>query len=86
MASGVTGRIVLSPGASYFYALPESVGKGDRSMPEITIHDDQHFERALKPFTLPGPRKHRYHEKPSERKKHKQAVARRKGRRDHLWS
>jgi len=39
-------------------------------MPEIIMHDDESFERALKRY-----------EKPSERRKRKVAAARRKNRR-----
>ena len=48
-------------------------------MPEVIIHDDESFERALKRFKkkcekagiLSDLRKHRHYEKPSERKKRK---------------
>lgn len=58
-------------------------------MPEVTIHDDDNFERALKRFKkqcekagiLSDLRKHRHYEKPSERRKHKMNAARRKTRR-----
>ena len=63
-------------------------------MPEVIIHEDENFERALKQFKkkcekagiLSDLRKHRHHEKPSERKKHKQIAARRNGRRDRIWA
>jgi len=58
-------------------------------MPEVIIHDDESFERALKRFKkkcekagiLADLRKHRHYEKPSERKKRKMNAARRKNRR-----
>jgi len=60
-------------------------------MPEVIIHDDESFERALKRFKkkcekagiLSDLRKHRHYEKPSERKKRKRKLnaARRKNRR-----
>jgi len=58
-------------------------------MPEVIIHDDESFERALKRFKkkcekagiLSDLRKHRHYEKPSERKKRKMNAARRKNRR-----
>src|SRR5436309_1163987 len=57
-------------------------------MPEVIIHDDESFERALKRFKkkcekagiLADLRKHRHYEKPSERKKRKMNAARRKNR------
>ena len=60
-----------------------------RAMPEVIIHDDESFERALKRFKkkcekagiLSDLRKHRHYEKPSERKKRKMNAARRKTRR-----
>jgi small subunit ribosomal protein S21 len=62
-------------------------------MPEITITDDESFERALRRFKkkcekagiLSDLRKHRHYEKPSERRKHKMAAARRKGRRTRAY-
>ena len=58
-------------------------------MPEVIIHDDESFERALKRFQkkcekagiLSDLRRHRHYEKPSERRKRKMSAARRKGRR-----
>jgi small subunit ribosomal protein S21 len=58
-------------------------------MPEVVIHEDENFERALKRFKkkcekagiLSDLRKHRHYEKPSERKKRKTNAARRKSRR-----
>lgn len=63
-------------------------------MPEVIIHDDENFERALKRFKkkcekagiLSDLRKYRHYEKPSERKKRKQVAARRKGRRERYWA
>ena len=57
-------------------------------MPEIVIHEDENFERALKRFKkkcekagiLSDLRKYRHYEKPSERKKRKMMAARRKNR------
>jgi small subunit ribosomal protein S21 len=59
-----------------------------RAMPEVIIHDDESFERALKRFKkkcekagiLSDLRKHRHYEKPSERRKRKMNAARRKNR------
>jgi small subunit ribosomal protein S21 len=56
---------------------------------EVIIHDDENFERALQRFKkkcekagiLSELRKHRYHEKPSERRKRKMNAAMRKNRR-----
>src|SRR2546430_2537738 len=58
-------------------------------MPEVIIHDDESFERALRRFKkkcekagiLSDLRKHRHYEKPSERRKRKMNAARRKTRR-----
>jgi len=58
-------------------------------MPEVIVHDDATFERALKRFKqkcekagiLTDLRKHRHYEKPSERRKRKMSAARRKTRR-----
>src|SRR4029077_21006727 len=60
-------------------------------MPEVIIHDDESFERALKRFKkkcekagiLSDLRKHRHYEKPSERRKRKMNAACRKTRQDH---
>ena len=62
-------------------------------MPEITLTDDESFERALKRFKkkcekagiLSDLRKYRHYEKPSERRKRKMAAARRKGRRTRAY-
>ena len=61
----------------------------NHTMPEIVIHDDESFERALRRFKkkcekagiLSDLRKHRHYEKPSERRKRKMNAARRKNRR-----
>jgi small subunit ribosomal protein S21 len=58
-------------------------------MTEIVIHDDESFERALKRFKkkcekagiLSDLRRHRHYEKPSEKRKRKQAASQRKTRR-----
>src|SRR2546428_14134775 len=58
-------------------------------MPEVIIHDDESFERALKRFKkkcekagiLADLRKHRHYEKPRERKRRKMNAPRRKNRR-----
>lgn len=63
-------------------------------MLQIVIHDDESFERALKRFKkkcekagiLSDLRKHRHYEKPSERRKRKEAEAMRKTRRAARWS
>jgi small subunit ribosomal protein S21 len=57
-------------------------------MPEVVIHEDENFERALKRFKkkcekagiLSDLRKYRHYEKPSERRKRKMIAARRKNR------
>jgi small subunit ribosomal protein S21 len=59
-------------------------------MPEVIIHDDESFDRALRRFKkkcekagiLSDLRKHRHFEKPSEKRKRKMSAAVRKGRRD----
>ena len=58
-------------------------------MPEVIIHDDESFERALRRFKkkcekagiLSDLRKHRHFEKPSEKRKRKMNAAVRKNRR-----
>ena len=58
-------------------------------MSEITNHDDENFERALKRFKkkcekagiLSDLRKHRHYENPSGRRKRKMNAAMRKNRR-----
>jgi small subunit ribosomal protein S21 len=58
-------------------------------MPEVVIHNDERFERALKRFKkkcekagiLSDLRKHRHYENPSERKKRNMNAAHREGRR-----
>jgi small subunit ribosomal protein S21 len=60
-----------------------------KRMPEVIIHDDESFERALKRFKkkcekagiLSDLRKHRHFEKPSEKRKRKMNAAVRKTRR-----
>ena len=57
-------------------------------MTGVRVRDDESFEKALKRFTktcekagiLSDIKKHQHFEKPSERKKRKQAAARRKTR------
>jgi small subunit ribosomal protein S21 len=59
-------------------------------MPQVIIHDDESFDRALRRFKkkcekagiLSDLRKHRHFEKPSEKRKRKMSAAVRKGRRD----
>jgi small subunit ribosomal protein S21 len=61
----------------------------NKRMPEVIIHDDENFERALKRFKkkcekagiLSDLRKHRHFEKPSEKRKRKMSTAVRKTRR-----
>jgi small subunit ribosomal protein S21 len=58
-------------------------------MPEVVIHEDESFERALKRFKkkcekagiLSDLRKHRRYEKPSEKRKREASAAVRKTRR-----
>jgi small subunit ribosomal protein S21 len=58
-------------------------------MPEVIIHDDESFERALSRFKkkcekagiLSDLRTHRHYETPSARRKRKMTAARRKTRR-----
>jgi len=60
-------------------------------MPEVVIHGDESFEKALKRFKkkceragiLSDLRRHRHYEKPSERRTRKANAARRKVRRWH---
>jgi small subunit ribosomal protein S21 len=71
-----------------FLPLPGLRGVTKR-MPEVIIHDDESFERALKRFKkkcekagiLSDLRKHRHFEKPSEKRKRKMNAAVRKSRR-----
>ncbi len=57
-------------------------------MPEVIIHEDESFERALQRFKKTGEeavilsnlRRHRHYEKPSERRKRTMIAARRKNR------
>jgi len=61
-------------------------------MPEVIIHDDASFDRALKRFKkkcekagiLSDLRRHRHYEQPSERHKPAMNAARRKHRRPRL--
>src|SRR3954462_5429962 len=70
-----------------YLPLPGLRGVSKR-MPEIVIHDDESFERALKRFKkkcekagiLSDLRKHRHFEKPSEKRKRKMNAAVRKNR------
>ena len=70
----------------YAHVGPRGVIPG---MPEVIIHDDESFERALKRFKkkcekagiLSDLRKHRHFEKPSEKRKRKMNAAVRKNRR-----
>lgn len=63
--------------------------RGEISLSEIVIHEDENFERALKRFKkkcekagiLADLRKHRHYEKPSEKRKRKLNAAQRKNRR-----
>src|SRR3954447_5753987 len=71
-----------------YLPLPGLRGVSKR-MPEVVIHDDESFERALKRFKkkcekagiLSDLRKHRHFEKPSEKRKRKMNAAVRKNRR-----
>ena len=57
-------------------------------MPEVVIHDDESFERALRRFKkkcekagiLSDLRKHRHFEKPSEERKRKMSAVRKSRR------
>src|ERR1043166_4586386 len=87
------------PGGAYAVRLavagpvrgPGGVNSG---MPEIVIHDDESFERALKRFKkkceragiLSDLRKHHHYEKPSERRKRRESAAVRKTRQGSRWS
>ena len=73
-----------------FRPLPLQGSRGvNQRMPEVIIHDDESFERALKRFKkkcekagiLSDLRKHRHFEKPSEKRKRKMNAAVRKNRR-----
>jgi len=63
--------------------------RGEVSLSEIIIHEDENFERALKRFKkkcekagiLADLRKHRHYEKPSEKRKRKLNAAQRKTKR-----
>ena len=86
----ITGSCPTMIRDSYRPSWPHEWGRGDSVMPEVIIHEDESFERALKRFKkkcekagiLSDLRKHRHYEKPSERKKRKMNAARRKNRRD----
>ena len=76
--------------SNLFRFLPLEGSRGVISgMPEVIIHDDESFERALKRFKkkcekagiLSDLRKHRHFEKPSEKRKRKMNAAVRKTRR-----
>ena len=93
MAPGVTACGIRGRAANFLclsqLAAPGAKEEVDFTMPEVIIHDDESFERALKRFKkkcekagiLSDLRKHRHYEKPSERKKRKMNAARRKNRR-----
>jgi len=57
-------------------------------MPAVKVRNNESFEKALKRFTkqcekaglMSDIRKHQYYEKPSEKRKRKEAAARRKQR------
>lgn len=63
--------------------------RGQESLSEVIIQEDENFERALKRFKkkvekagiLADLRKHRHYEKPSEKRKRKMNSAMRKTRR-----
>ena len=89
---GRPGDVEISLCAIYLYDLyTDGIREGEYSMPEVIIHDDESFERALKRFKkkcekagiLSDLRKHRHYEKPSERRKRKMNAARRKTRKDY---
>ena len=89
---GRRGDVEISLCATYLYGLyADGIQEGEYSMPEVIIHDDESFERALKRFKkkcekagiLSDLRKHRHYEKPSERRKRKMNAARRKTRKDY---
>jgi small subunit ribosomal protein S21 len=81
-------RLPKFPNLFGFLPLPGLRGVNKR-MPEVIIHDDESFERALKRFKkkcekagiLSDLRKHRHFEKPSEKRKRKMNAAVRKNRR-----
>src|SRR3954454_4364801 len=83
-------HICLSKLSNFFGILPLPGPRGvSKRMPEVIIHDDESFERALKRFKkkcekagiLSDLRKHRHFEKPSEKRKRKMNAAVRKNRR-----
>ena len=73
----------------FYYLRPSGPRGVIHCMPEVIIHDDESFERALKRFKkkcekagiLSDLRKHRHFEKPSEKRKRKMNAAVRKNRR-----
>jgi len=73
----------------YLKPAPKAPRRGEISLSEIVIHEDENFERALKRFKkkcekagiLADLRKHRHYEKPSEKRKRKLNTAQRKNRR-----
>jgi small subunit ribosomal protein S21 len=76
--------------SNLFERMPLRGARGvSQRMPEVIIHDDESFERALKRFKkkcekagiLSDLRKHRHFEKPSEKRKRKMNAAVRKTRR-----
>ena len=75
--------------AVHTYPALDTPRRGEVSLSEVIIHDDENFERALKRFKkkcekagiLSDLRKHRHYEKPSERRKRKMNAAIRKNRR-----
>jgi small subunit ribosomal protein S21 len=80
----------LNSALSTIYTRPHGGPRGViTGMPEVIIHDDESFERALKRFKkkcekagiLSDLRKHRHFEKPSEKRKRKMNAAVRKNRR-----
>src|SRR3954462_5109259 len=82
-------HICLSKLSNFFGILPLPGPRGvSKRMPEVIIHDDESFERALKRFKkkcekagiLSDLRKHRHFEKPSEKRKRKMNAAVRKPR------
>ncbi len=83
---GPAARLICRLCTIYAHCGPRGVITG---MPEVIIHDDESFERALKRFKkkcekagiLSDLRKHRHFEKPSEKRKRKMNAAVRKNRR-----
>ena len=88
--SAFRSKAGLNKFPNFFGFLPLSGLRGvTKRMPEVVIHDDESFERALKRFKkkcekagiLSDLRKHRHFEKPSEKRKRKMNAAVRKNRR-----